>query len=271
MESDMIKRDELTGYLAGLYDYAAFDDYCENGLQVEGKDQIKTIVFGVSFNMPLLKRAVELNADAIIVHHGVFQPGLFRIRDALKRKIKLLMDHDISLYGIHLPMDAHPEAGHNALLLSFLDAANTQPFDVGFMGDNVKKHSFDNILEIFHRRLHPEHSNINSSEGYESKYFSLSRKHGFTVVQNGPDVPAKIAIISGGASRHYEDLAALGVDTFVVGEIKEHIPAVSLDTHTNFVNLGHYFSEKPGVLELQKRIQDAFDVKTEYIEIVNPV
>lgn len=267
----MIKRNELTGYLAGIYDYAAFDDYCENGLQVEGKEEIRTITFGVSFNMPLLNRAVEMKADAIVVHHGVFQPGFFRIRDALKRKVKLLMDHNISLYGIHLPMDAHPEIGHNALLLSFLEAGNIQPFDVGFMGDNVKKYSLDKILEVFHRRLHTDSTGTGSSEGYESPYFSLTRKHGFTVVQNGPEVPQKIAIISGGASRHYEDLVAKGIDTFVVGEIKEQVPAISLDTGTNFVNLGHYFSEKPGVLELQKRIQTKFDVKTEYIEIVNPV
>jgi putative NIF3 family GTP cyclohydrolase 1 type 2 len=112
---------------------------------------------------------------------------------------------------------------------------------------------------------------VNSSEGYESPLFSLSRKYGFTVVQNGPEAPKKIAIICGGSSKHYEEAVAKGVDTFIVGEIKEQVPAISLDTGTNFVNLGHYFSEKPGVLELQKRIQAHFDVKTVYIEIVNPV
>jgi dinuclear metal center YbgI/SA1388 family protein len=266
----MILRDELTGYLAETYDYESFEDYCENGLQVEGKEEIETIVFGVSFNMLLLKEAIAHHADAIIVHHAVFQGGFFRVRGMLKEKIKLLIEHDISLYGIHLPMDAHPELGHNALLLNFIAATGIEPFEIGFIGENSKKYTLDKILKIFHRELHPENNMFNSAESSDP-LFALSRKHGFQVSQNGPAVPGKMAVVSGESAGSYETAIELGVDTFFCGAIKEYIPAVSQESRTNFINLGHYYSEKPGVLALQECIDEEFEVDTIFIEIENPV
>jgi len=266
----MISRDELSRFLADLYQYQNFEDYCENGLQVEGKEKIENIVFGVSFNRPFLEKAMEQKPDAIIVHHGIFQQGVFKLTGMLKQRVKMLLDHDISLFGIHLPMDGHPELGHNALLLKAIHAQGIEPLELGFRGKNAKGHNLDRILEIFHRELHPE-GFAGDSAGDESSIFSLSKKHGFLVLENGPKVPGTIAVIAGGSSGSYEKAVEKGIDTFFCGDIKEQIPAFSYESRTNFVNLGHYYSEKPGVLALKKHIEDNFDVGTNYIEIPNPV
>ena len=264
----MVLRDELNRYLAELYRFEDFEDYSENGLQVEGKGQIGKILFAVSFNLHLVEKAIEQKADAIIVHHGIFGKGLFVLKGHKKKKIKMLLDHEISLFGIHLPMDAHPQLGHNALLLAALSAESIQPFDFGFTGENIKRHSINRILEIFHEKLHG--GNLEEKE-IKDETFSFFKWKGFAVLKNGPEIPGKIALISGAASNQYEKAVESGVDTFICGEIKEYIPALSYETGTNFINLGHYYSEKPGVLELMKHIRENFAVETEYAEIPNPI
>jgi dinuclear metal center YbgI/SA1388 family protein len=268
----MITRDELTGFLADLYQYQNFKDFCENGLQVEGKDNIERIVFGVSFNQPFLENALKLKPDALILHHGIFQEGVFKLRSPLKQKIKTLLEHDISLYGIHLPMDAHPEVGHNALLLEIIEAENIEPFELGFKGENIKGHSLDYILRLFHEQLHQEGmmESVRDEEAAGS-LFNLSCKYGFSVLRNGPEIPENIAIISGGSSGFYEKAVDVGMDTFFGGDIKEHIPSFSLETQTNFVNLGHYYSEKPGIQALQELINEKFEVETHFLEVPNPI
>lgn len=266
----MVLRFELEQYLVDLYKYENFDDGCENGLQVEGKEKIEKILFGVSFNLPFLERAVRGKPDAIIVHHGIFQQGVFKLKGTLKQKVKMLLDQKISLFGIHLPMDAHLEMGHGALLLSAIGAEGIEPFDVGASGENKKGYNLDRILDIFHEQLHPPGFGKDEKE-YEDPIFSLTKKHGFTILRNGPEIPKRMSVITGGSSGYYEKAVALGTDTYFAGDIKEKIPAISYETKTNFVNLGHYFSEKPGVLALKKKIEETFDVQTGYIEIPNPV
>ncbi len=266
----MLLKNELESFLASLYDYKGFEDRCENGLQVEGKEKIDKIVFGVSFNLPFLQQAVNEKADAIIVHHGIFQHGAFKLTGILREKVKILMDNGISLFGIHLPMDAHPEIGHSALLLSAIGVENLEPFDLGFMGENTRGHTLDHMLDIFHGRLHSADSTM-IGQAKENPIFSLSTRHGFTVLANGPGIPKKIALMTGGSSGFYEKAVETGADTYFGGDIKEQTPAFSLETKTNFVNLGHYDSEKPGVLALKKKIEETFGVETNYIEIPNPV
>ena len=266
----MTSRDELSRYLADLFQYQNFKDYSENGLQVEGKEKIERIVFGVSFNRLFLEQAVEKKADALIVHHGIFQEGVFKLKGTLKQKVKKLLENEISLYGIHLPMDAHPELGHGTLLLSAVGAQGIEPFDLGFLGENVQNHTLDRMLEIFHNQLHPENLDISGRER-KDPVLSFSTKYGFDVLRNGPEIPKKMALFTGSSSGFYEEAVEKGVDTFFGGDIKERTPAFSYETRTNFINLGHYFSEKPGILALKKRIEEKFDVRTDYIEIPNPV
>lgn len=266
----MITRDELTDFLAGVYHYEAFNDQCENGLQVEGKDKISKIVFGVSFNLPLLDKTIEEKADALIVHHGIFASGFFKLKGSFREKIKRLLDHGISLYGIHLPMDANPIMGHNALILNALGAGNIRPFEMGYSGDNERRHTLDQALAILHGMLHPA-GYITQRDSNVYPDFSLSNRHGFDVLANGPVIPLRMGVISGSSSGYYEKAVEAGIDTFLGGDMKEKTPGFSLETKTNFVNLGHYYSEKPGILQLEKNIAAQFDVETVYIEIPNPL
>ncbi|MBN1550845.1 Nif3-like dinuclear metal center hexameric protein [bacterium] len=269
----MVLRIELEQFLKETFQYDHFQDYCQNGLQIEGKDSIKKIVFGVSFNLLLLEKAIEQQADAIIVHHGFFGKNFFSMKGVLKEKIKLLLHHDISLFGIHLPMDAHEQYGNNARLFSYLGAEICEPYDVGFIGLNIRDYPLGQMLDIFHQKLHAEDYQASPAQQQVTSALIPKQQHGFLYFDNGPAIPETIAIISGGSSKTYrsEEFFEKGVDTFICGSIDEAIPAVSYETKTNFVNIGHYWSEKAGPLALQAEIARLFDVETSFVEIENTI
>lgn len=266
----MVKLSILNEFIKETYNVEQFEDYCFNGIQVEGKEEINTIIFGVSFNKEFLKKAISYKADAIIVHHGIFGKNFFSLKGVLKDKVKILLDNGISLIGIHLPMDAHPEYGHNAQLFKYIDAKILESFSVGFIGGNSSKKSIEDILDIFHEKLHFDNKKYYEKfEIQKNNVFNIKTKYGFQILQNGPMVPEKIAIISGGSSSYYEKAIELGVDTFICGEIKEQVPAISKETKTNFINIGHNNSEKPGVIKLMEIINSKFNVETKFINIDN--
>ncbi len=271
----MVKRDDLERYLADVYQFEKFDDYCSNGIQVEGRETIERAVFGVSFSRMLLEAAIARGADAIFVHHGIFGRDFFMLKGHRKEQLKLLLQHDISLFGIHLPMDAHPEMGHNALLFSALEAEIEAPFFVGFTGCNSARLTLDGMLQRLDEYLHPviggDRACRNHPEGFMDPGYSYLERFGFGVLKNGPDIPKKIAVISGGSASDYEKAIFMGADTFICGEIKEHIPALSLESSTNFINLGHYYSETPGVRALRDHLQREFKIYGEYVEIGNVI
>ncbi len=266
----MITLKKLEKFLLDKYNYDNFDDYCENGLVVEGKGEINRIGFGVSFNMLFLEKAVESKCDAIIVHHGIFDKKYFTLKGIEKERIKKLLDGNISLFGIHLPMDAHPEIGHNSLLIKSIDCEIGDPYKWGFFGLNKKKRTLNEIIENLHRFLHRDGLEVGVDLKISNE-FNIENKSGFTILKNGPEIPKNLFIASGGSSDLYEDVVKEGADTFICGEIKEHIPAISFELKTNFINLGHYYSEKPGVIELMNIIGSEFDVETRFLEVPNPV
>ena len=264
-------RKELEQFLADTFQYGDFDDYCQNGLQIEGKDEIHTIAFGVSFNLPLLHEAIASQTDAIIVHHGFFGKNFLSLRGVMREKIKLLLQHDVSLFGIHLPLDAHWGYGNNAQLFSYIGGEIVEPYDVGFIGNNSKHYSLLQLLDQFHQQLHPEQYQDIPAETPNSSVLAPKYQHGFLYFDNGPEIPQKIAIMSGDSARYYREGLEKGFDTFIGGSIDEPTPAISYETETNFINLGHYWSEKPGILALQQAIDQQFDVKTIFIEIENVI
>ena len=263
-----MKLSTLEFFLQKTLKYENFNDYCKNGLQIEGSKDIKRIAFAVSFNLPILEKAIELKADVIIVHHGFFGKDFINLRGAKKERIKLLLQNDISLFGIHLPLDAHEKYGNNAQLFSFIGAKIEKPYEVGFIGTNEKKYSIDKMLDIFHKKLNISNE-IEKRIEKSPSIFTPKFKHKFTYLDNGPKIPKKIAIVSGGAASWFEKAINEGIDTYITGEIDEPIPAISLETKTNYIALGHYFSEKVGVLALQKLIKNEFKIETTFIDIEN--
>ncbi|MBD3305051.1 hypothetical protein GF339_01740 [candidate division KSB3 bacterium] len=267
----MVQRTVLEHFLRETFQYDTFEDYCQNGLQVEGKAEIQKLVVGVSFNLPFLERAIQQQADAILVHHGFFGKDFFRLTGVMKQKVKLLLQHDISLFGIHLPLDAHPQYGNNAQLLDYLGAEILDPYESGFLGKNAQGYSLTQILDIFHQKLHPAGYQSPSSVEQATSVLMPKQRHGFLYFGNGPETPETLAIISGGSSRHYRsaEFFEKGVDTYICGDVDEPVPAISYETRTNFVNIGHYWSEKAGPLALQAEIDRHFDVETIFLELEN--
>lgn len=264
-------RTELEEFLSTTFQYDDFQDFCENGLQVEGKDDIQHLVCGVSFNLPLLREAIRLKADAILVHHGFFGKDFFTLRGVMREKIKLLLDHDMSLFGIHLPLDAHEEYGHNAQLFAALGVEELTPFDVGFLGGNTRQLSLTGMLDIFHRQLHSADFSGITDEGEHSSVLLPQRRHGFLYFANGPNIPQNLGIVSGGSAKYYRNALQLGVDTFIGGSVDEPTPALSYETGSNFVCIGHYWSEKPGIWAIQRAIEQKFGIRTTFVDVANMI
>ncbi len=267
----MIFRQELEQFLQETFQYGRFQDSCQNGLQIEGKPEIETIAFGVSFHLPLIEQAIQQRADAIIVHHGIFGKDFFTLTGTMREKIRLLLQHDMSLFGIHLPLDAHEQFGNNAELLRYLGAEIAAPFEVGYFGHNSQEYSLAQMLDIFHDRLHPEGFLPPFADASTSRLLAPTYRHGFLAYANGLEIPRKLAVLSGSAAREYRPnmLRDNGVDTYICGSVSEATAAISLETRTNFVNLGHYWSEKPGVLALKTEIEYRFGVNTVFLEVEN--
>ena len=264
-------RKDLEQFLADTFQYGNFQDSCQNGLQVEGKDEIQTLVCGVSFNLPLLHEAIRLHADALLVHHGFFGKDFFTLRGVMREKVKLLLLHDLSLFGIHLPLDAHEEYGNNAQLFAAIGGDGLKPFDVGFIGQNPRRLSLEGILDLFHQQLHPPNFFGTLHDAEHTSMLIPKRRYDFVYFANGPKTPQTIGILSGGGAKYYREALNNGVDTFITGSVDEFIPALSYETGTNFVCLGHYWSEKPGIWALQHAIEHKFDMKAVFVDIANMI
>lgn len=262
----MLSRNELENYLAQFFRYEDYDDYCHNGLQIEGKTDIKKIAFAVSYNLLSLQEAIERKADAMIVHHGIFGKRFFHLSGPEKEKVKLLLNADISLFGIHLPLDAHREMGNNAQLAACIGADIIEPFEVGFLLKNTAALTLEGIIRIFHEKLGTSEDPEIPAEG-----IMPGSKYGMQYLQFGPEIPELIACISGGSGSYYEAAIARGADTFIGGDMREQIPAIAYESKTNYLNIGHYWSETTGIKALQKHIENKFKIETAFITINNRV
>ncbi|MEA2076915.1 MAG: Nif3-like dinuclear metal center hexameric protein [Candidatus Marinimicrobia bacterium] len=262
----MVKRQELNDALKQLLRYEDYEDYSLNGLQIEGCETIKKIAFAVSYNLLSVKAAIENGADALIVHHGIFGKNFFSVTGREKIKVKALLDANVSLFGIHLPLDGHRELGNNAQLAACISADIIEPFEIGFIVKNTAKLTRTEILDTFHCKLGTDDEGNIVPNGIKP-----GRTYGIDHLDFGPEVPEKIAIVSGGSGSYYEPALTKNIDTFIGGDIREHIPAIAYESKTNYINLGHYWSETLGIKALQTYCEKIFDIETVFININNRI
>lgn len=241
---------DLIGHLDALLNPSAFDDYGPNGLQVPGKAAIGTVVTGVSASIALFERAIELEADLVLVHHGLFWGATGPIDAQLKRRLQLLFDHDIALAAYHLPLDAHPEVGNNALLARAIGATDPQPF----AGIGVRARLGGIAPDELHARVRE------ATGGREPLAFLA-----------GPDAIHTIGIVSGGAARHLDDAIAAGLDAFVTGEPREPAMNDALENRIHFLAAGHYATETFGVRALGERLAAEFAITHHFADLPNPI
>jgi dinuclear metal center YbgI/SA1388 family protein len=250
-----MKRQDLTEYLNGFLKISEFKDYCPNGLQVEGREEINKVITAVSASLELFERAVHERADAIIVHHGVIWDSERPLyRGSYRKRLRLLLTENINLFAYHLPLDAHSEIGNNVQLGQALNLKNLQPFAdrhgdyIGIRGtvEDIPKDSFFVKIEnLVNRPL--------------------------IVFPYGADYINQVGIISGAAQKDVVRAVAEGLDVFVTGEVSEHIMHYAREEKIHFVAAGHYATEKFGIMALSDHLSRKFPLQVKFIDIPNPV
>ncbi len=238
---------ELENELNSIYKFDEFEDFCKNGIQVEGKKEVNRIILGVTITKDLIEHSIINNADAIIVHHGIFGKNFFELKGTLKSRIKLLLGKNISLIAIHLPMDAQPGIGHNKVIADIIGLDNLKSFNFGFSGDNVEKLSIENInIKII--------DYLKKSSGN-----SLNLKN-IKIIDYLKSIPNKITIISGDSYKYFEQAISEGTDLFICGTINEYIPPIAKENGKSIIALGHYNSETPGIIKLAQVLNEKLNL-----------
>ena len=245
-------RDELAVYLDNLLEAARFRDYCPNGLQVEGRAQIRKVVCGVTASQALLDAAVACDADAILVHHGYFWRGEDgRISGIRKARLATLLRHDINLLAYHLPLDAHAELGNNAQLarrLGWCVAGRFAEQEIGFLG----------TLE----------TPLPASQVAASLEHSLGRA---VILAGNPErMVSRLAWCTGGAQGYLEQAVAAGADIYVSGEISEQTVHLARESGVPYIAAGHHATERYGVKALGEHLAQHFGIACDYVDIDNP-
>jgi len=254
MNSKIVPRDELTNFLASELDITRFRDYCPNGLQVEGKDRVGLIVSGVTASIALLEAAIEAGADAVIVHHGYFWRGEdARVVGPLKRRLQLLLAHEVNLYAYHLPLDAHAVLGNNAQLgslLGFQPASRFGDQDLGWIGQpqaNIK--TTGDLVNHIQKILGREPMLI----GDPDKLLN------------------QVAWCTGAAQSMFADAINVGADVYISGEISEQTVHLSRESGVPYLSCGHHATERYGVQALGEHVAKQLGIRHQFIDIHNPV
>lgn len=234
-----------------------FRDLGPNGLQVPGAAEVTTVVTAVSARRELSERAVELGAQLVLVHHGLFwdfhPTGLTPL---LAERLRPLFKHDINLAAYHLPLDAHPTLGNNALLARELGCGDQQPVGL-YQGTPIGvRGRFDG-------------EGLTPAELHERVRAATRREP--LLLGAGPDRIRTIGIISGSAADSLGEAVAAGLDAFLTGEPREHITAEAAEHGVHFVAAGHYATETFGVRALGELLADRFGVEHCFVDLPNPV
>lgn len=249
--------EEVLGEIDRLLEPARFEDYCVNGLQVPGPDTIAKIATGVSAHAELFALAAEARADLLIVHHGLFWgPGVRAIDPLLARRLRLLLDANIALAAYHLPLDAHPEIGNNALLAGALGAEWQQPF-ASHRGEPI------GCIAAF------PGSGLAAGELFARVDERLGREP--LVFESGPEQVRRLAIVSGAGADYLPDALLAGADALLTGEVSERSMASARESGLHLIAAGHYATETLGVQRLGEHLADRFGLAHVFLDVPNPV
>lgn len=254
-----MQRAELQHWLDTTLEAGRFADYCPNGLQVEGKAEIHKIVTGVTASQALLERAVQENADAVLVHHGWFWRGEDpTIRGTRKQRIATALANDLNVFAYHLPLDAHPEFGNNAQLAKVL---GVEP-ELDGQGRPVTGGAKDLVWFGKPKKTRTLGQFVAGVQA------SLSRAPIFV---GDPDKPcSRVAWCTGGAQGMFETAIDAGVDAYITGEISEPNAHLARESGVAFIGAGHHATERYGVKALGEAIAGQFDVEVLFFDIDNP-
>lgn len=256
-----VRLHDVVSFLDTTLEIDRFRDYGTNGLQIEGSQEVDTIVTGVSANIELFERAIELDADLIVVHHGlVWGGGLAAITGATARRIGMLLANGMSLAAYHLPLDGHPRIGNNVGLCDALGLAG----DRETFGD-VRGHA----LGMAGSWTSPL-SRADAINRVAAGVLDNARPQ--FVFPYGPDVVRKVGLCTGAASDMLEDAAEAGCDLFITGELAERAGALAKELQITLVAAGHYATEVFGPQRLMQELQRRFlDLSVHFVGVPSPL
>lgn len=246
---------ELANLCNDLLSVDDFEDYCPNGLQVDANYPIKKIITGVTACQALIDEAVKQKANAIIVHHGYFWKGEALPLTGMKgRRIRTLLQNNLSLLAYHLPLDAHSTLGNNAQLADTLGATIT-----GALHPN-EKHPVGNIASL--PPISPD-----------TLFDKLSNTLGRTPLHiNAGNAPiTKLGICTGAAQDMIEQAYKMGCHAFVSGEISERTTHIAREMGIHYYAAGHHATERGGIRALGDYLARTKGLEVVFIDIKNPV
>lgn len=245
---------ELEIYLNKLLNIDQFRDYCPNGLQVEGRNEVCRVVSGVTASFDFLQAAISAGAEAVLVHHGYFWRNEESCIVGMKRRrLGALLENGLSLLAYHLPLDAHAELGNNAQLgcrLGFVEDGRFGEQNLGMQGV-------------------PSLRGIKLEELCRHIEATLLRKP--LMIGDGAKTLRRIAWCTGAAQDYFDEAIQLGVDAFLTGEISERTVHMARESGVAFISAGHHATERYGVQALGEHISRKFGISHQFIDIDNPV
>lgn len=244
-------RNELVAHLHQLLEVDQYQDYAPNGLQVEGSEQIKRIVMGVTANQALIDAAIDCQADTIIVHHGYFWKNEPQTITGMKyQRIKKLIENKINLFAYHLPLDGHAKYGNNAQLGRVWQLEDITPVPgLVRLGRLAKPESID----VFKHK-------VAESLGREPLH-----------LPGGPEQIQTVAWCSGGAQGYIQQAVDWQADVYISGEVSEQTTHIAKESGIHYLAAGHHATETWGVKSLVTYIQAQFGIECQFIDCANPV
>ncbi|MDQ7015714.1 MAG: Nif3-like dinuclear metal center hexameric protein [Gammaproteobacteria bacterium] len=252
----MLERNTLLAYLDTLLAKDDFQDYAPNGLQVEGRSQIKKIVTGVTATQALIETAIDNNADLLLVHHGFFWRGEDPCVLGMKqRRLKALLQADLNLAAYHLPLDVHPTLGNNAQLAQRLGISTTQSVSAGGTRDLLWLGQLPQAVSAQHFAAQLEQQ----------------LQHTPLLIESSDKMIKTLAWCSGAAQGFISQAATLGADAYLSGEISEQTVHIAHECDIHYFSAGHHATERFGVQALGSHLAEKYALEHQFIDIGNPV
>ena len=243
---------DVIAFLDDLLRIGEFEDLGPNGLQVPADREVERVVTGVTAQRELIERAVAADAQLVLVHHGLFwRFNPVGLTPVLAERLRPLFRHDVALAGYHLPLDAHPVVGNNALLADALGCDAHDAF--GTVGRGGSFAAPVGLAELVRR--------VTAACGGREPL----------VFDGGPAAVRRIAIVSGGAAGELPRAIGEGYDAFLTGEPKEHVMADAREAGIHFIAAGHYATETHGIRRIGELVAERFGVAHSFVDIPNPV
>ena len=255
-----VDRQLLLTHLDTLLEPDRFKDYGPNGLQVEGRNRIRKLVSGVSASLALIEAAVAAQADAVLVHHGLFWRGQDgRVTGWMRQRLGLLLAHDINLFAYHLPLDAHPAWGNNAQLGARLGLVADGRFgeqQLGWIGAAAAPQQLPSAAAL-------------------AQHVQQVLGRSVTLVDGAPAARAarplrRIAWCTGGAQSYFEAAIAAGADAFISGELSEPQVHYARESGVAYIACGHHASERYGVQAVGQQVVHSLGLEHQFIDVDSP-